>query len=153
VLRLNSYLPYLVNRVGQRFVAAFTPALRAQGMDVQMWRVTIVLHEEGPQSAGALARLTSINASTLSRLTARMQEKGLVVRRRDGADARSVVVAATEDGRRRTEALLPEAVALEAGAAADFTAAELATLKALLAKLYAGMDGVPAAAEEERRAG
>ncbi|MPY72361.1 MAG: MarR family transcriptional regulator [Alphaproteobacteria bacterium] len=149
MLRLNSYLPYLVNRVGQRLVAGFTPALRAQGMDVQMWRVMIVLHAEGPQSAGALSRLTSINLSTLSRLVARMEEKRLVARRRDGADARSVVVAPTEEGRRRTEALLPAAAALEA--AADFTEAELATLKSLLAKLYAGTADAQPSGEEDRR--
>jgi DNA-binding MarR family transcriptional regulator len=153
MLRLNSYLPYLVNRVGQRFVAGFTPALRAQGVDVQMWRVMIVLHAEGPQGAGALSRLTSINLSTLSRLVARMEEKRLVARRRDGADARSVVVAPTGEGRRRTEALLPAAAALEAAAAADFTAAELATLKSLLAKLYAGTADAQPGEEDRREAG
>jgi DNA-binding MarR family transcriptional regulator len=135
-MRLEGYLPYLVNRVGQDFVARFTPSLRAAGIDVQMWRVLIVLYADGPQNAGALAERTSINLSTLSRLSARMTEKGLVVRSRAADDARGVVVALTPAGRICTEALLPEAERLESVAAAGFTAEELAMLKALLERLY-----------------
>ena len=140
-LDLDDFLPYLVNRVGQRFVARFTPALAAEGLDVQMWRVLGVLHAKGGQSAGELAALTSINLSTLSRLAARMEDRGLIRRQRHGEDARSVVVALTADGRRRTEKLIPEAAALEEDAAAGFSPNELATLKALLVRLYGGIGG------------
>jgi DNA-binding MarR family transcriptional regulator len=136
-MRLETYLPYLVNRVGQDFVAAFTPSLRRAGIDVQMWRVLLVLYADGPQNAGGLSARTSINLSTLSRLAARMEEKGLISRRRDDADARGVVSALTDAGWARTEALLPEAERLEREAAAGFTAEELETLKSLLERLYA----------------
>ena len=72
MLELENYLPYLVNRTGQRFVAAFTPSLAMMEVDVQMWRVMSVLYVKGNQSAGELSALTSINLSTLSRLAGRM---------------------------------------------------------------------------------
>lgn len=137
---LASYLPYLVNRVAQRFVAGITPRLAELGVDVQMWRVLIALYQRGDQYAGALAELTSINVSTLSRLVGRMAAKDLVERSRGSDDARSVLVRLTGHGREVTEKILPRATELEAEATAGFSEAELAMLRQLLVKLYGGLE-------------
>lgn len=134
-MELGIYLPYLVNRVGQRFVSEFTPALTRHGADVQMWRVLSVLHQHGDQPVGALSRLTAINVSTLSRLVGRMETRGMV-RRRRGDDARQVIVGITRPGRRITESLIPIAQTMEAQATEGLTRAEIAALRGLLAKLY-----------------
>ncbi|MEX2453875.1 MAG: MarR family winged helix-turn-helix transcriptional regulator [Rhodospirillaceae bacterium] len=152
-MELATYLPYLVNRLGQRFVAEIAPALAGSGIDVQTWRVLIALYQQGDRPVGALADLTSINISTLSRLIGRMEAKALVERRRGSDDARSVIVGLTPEGRAATERILPRAAALESEATADFTEAELATLRQLLVKLYAGLDGEGAARQEDRLAG
>ena len=152
-MELGTYLPYLVNRLGQRFVAEITPALAARGIDVQTWRVLIALYQRGDQLLGALADLTSINVSTLSRLVGRMEGRGLVERRRGADDARAVIVALTPAGRGMTEEILPTAAGLETAATADFTEAELATLRQLLVKLYAGLDRDEAEARIDRLAG
>lgn len=150
-MELATYLPYLVNRVGQRFVDAFAPALAAADVDVGMWRVLSVLHRHGDLPIGALAELTSVNVSTLSRLASRMDAKGLV-RRRRGGDARQVIVSVTESGRRTTEKLLPAARALEAEAAEALTGPELAVLRRLLTKLHAGI-GEKAGSRTQPRSG
>ncbi len=137
-MELATYLPYLVNRVARRFVDAFAPALAAADVDVGMWRVLSVLHRHGDLPVGALALLTSINVSTLSRLAGRMEARGLV-RRRRGGDARQVIVAITRSGQRTTEKLIPAARALEDGAAEALTGPELAALRRLLTKLHAGI--------------
>ena len=95
---LATYLPYLVNRLGQRFVMELSPALTSQGVGVQDWRVLIVLYQRGEQAVGSLSKLTSINMSTLSRLISRMADRGLVERRRGYDDARSVTIKLTEAG-------------------------------------------------------
>ena len=77
-MELGSYLPYLVNRVGQRFIADMTPALNKVGVDIQSWRGLIALYQQGGQPVGALSDLTSINFSTLSRVLDRMEKKLLV---------------------------------------------------------------------------
>lgn len=151
-MELATYLPYLVNRVGQRFVADLTPALNRAGVDIQSWRVLIALYQQGDQPIGELSALTSINFSTLSRVVGRMETKGLVARRRGLEDARSFTVELTEDGRAVTETILPEAVGLESRAIADFTEAEQATLRQLLVKLYAGLTD-DSAIEDERLTG
>lgn len=150
-MELGSYLPYLVNRVGQRFIARITPVLNEAGVDVQMWRVLIALYQRGARPVGALADLTSINLSTLSRLIGRMEGKGLVERRR-GDDARSVIVGLTAEGRAVTERIIPVAADLETDATDDFSEAELATLRQLLIKLYGGMTE-DAADKDDRLAG
>jgi DNA-binding MarR family transcriptional regulator len=137
-MELGTYLPYLVNRVGQRFIARITPVLNEEGVDVQMWRVLIALYQHGARPVGALADVTSINLSTLSRLIGRMEGKKLVERWR-GEDARSVIVGLTPEGRAVTERIVPVAAELETEATDDFSEAELATLRQLLNKLYGGM--------------
>jgi DNA-binding MarR family transcriptional regulator len=139
-LELGTYLPYLVNRVGQRFIADIAPALNEAGVDIQSWRVLIALYQRGGQPVGALSDLTSINFSTLSRVLGRMEKSDLVRRRRDTDDARSFTIELTENGRSVTEQILPRAAELEAQATSNFSEAELATLRQLLGKLYAGLD-------------
>ena len=137
-MELATYLPYLVNRLGQRFVRELSPALATQGVGVQDWRVLIVLYQRGEQAVGSLSKLTSINMSTLSRLISRMADRGLVERCRGYDDARSVTVKLTETGTALTEKILPSATSIEDTATKEFTEAELATLRLLLVKLYSG---------------
>lgn len=138
-MELGTYLPYLVNRVGQRFISDITPVLNEAGVDIQSWRVLIALYQRGGQPVGALSNLTSINFSTLSRVLGRMENKDLIHRHRDAEDARSFTIELTNTGRNVTETILPRAVALEAQATGSFSEAELATLRQLLDKLYVGL--------------
>ncbi|MFT5486520.1 MAG: DNA-binding MarR family transcriptional regulator [Paracoccaceae bacterium] len=140
-MELGTYLPYLVNRVGQQFISDITPVLGKAGVDIQSWRVLIALYQRGGQPVGALSDLTSINFSTLSRVLGRMEKKDLIRRMRDADDARSFTVELTATGRSVTETILPQAVALEAKVTGDFSEAELAMLRQLLGKLYAGLEG------------
>ncbi|CAN0467850.1 unnamed protein product [Discosporangium mesarthrocarpum] len=150
-VELGTYLPYLVNRVGQRFIADITPVLTELGVDIQSWRVLIALYQRGGQPVGALSDLTSINFSTLSRVLGRMEKKDLVHRQRDADDARSFTIELTDTGRGVTEKILPRAAEMEAKATGDFSAAELATLRQLLDKLYGGLTGE--AERDDRLAG
>lgn len=151
-MELGTYLPYLVNRVGQRFVTDVTPVLAEAGVDIQSWRVLIALYQRGAQPVGALSDLTSINFSTLSRVLGRMESKDLVRRHRDADDARSFTIMLTENGRSVTETILPRAAALEAQATGNFSEAELATLRQLLDKLYVGLSD-NTAEQDDRLAG
>jgi DNA-binding MarR family transcriptional regulator len=54
----------------------------------------------GDRTVNELARLTGIETSTLSRLLGRMNTMGLLTRTRDSADARSVIVSLTDQGRK-----------------------------------------------------
>jgi len=138
-MRLADYLPYLLNRIGPPLEDGFAAPLAAAGVSLQMWRVLAVLHEYGDQSVGDLSALTSIRLSTLSRLVGRMARRGLVARRRDGGDARAVIVGLRKAGAATAERLIPDALAYERRLTSGLTAAEIATLKRLLVRVYDGM--------------
>src|SRR4029450_11288849 len=96
---LESYLPYLLNRAGARIAAAFGEEMRPLGATLQMWRVLAALRERDGRRMGDLSETTSIEVSTLTRLVDNMEQKGLVVRRRDADDARASLLHVAPAGR------------------------------------------------------
>ncbi len=156
MLRLNDYLPYLINRIGPPIEDGFAEALDEAGVTLRMWRVLAVLYEYGEQSVGDLASLTSIRISTLSRMIDRMARMGLVSRGRDDADGRSVTVHMLARGREKVEMLIPRAVAYERTLVRSFSEAELVLFKRLLVKFHEGIadpETVPPAEQDRRLAG
>ena len=139
---LDSYLPYLLNRAGQRIAASFGDEVRPLGATLQMWRVLAALRERDGRRMGDLSETTSIEVSTLTRLVDNMEKKDLVARRRDGDDARVILLHVTSAGRRLTQRILPIAERYETVALAGFNAAEAEVLKAALRRLYANMDAL-----------
>ena len=137
---LDGYLPYLLNRAGARIATAFGEEMRRLGTSLQAWRVLAALREKDGRRMGDLSTTTSIEVSTLTRLVDNMEENGLVARRRDANDTRAVLLHVTAAGRRLTRRILPIADRYEAVALKGFGAAEAATLKAALRRLYANMD-------------
>ena len=71
-----------------------------------------------------------------------MEKRGLVDRRRDGEDARAVLLHVTPAGRRLTRRILPIAEHYETAALAGFNAAEADKLRAALRRLYANMEAL-----------
>jgi DNA-binding MarR family transcriptional regulator len=138
-LDLEDYLPYLVNRVGVRLVAAFSREAEKFDLSVPMWRVLAVLAEHGEQRQIDLAERTSIDASTLSRLIRTVEHLGYVTRARSTASLREVTVALTRRGREVVGALIPLALACEAEATRGLSPRELDVLKALLRRAYANL--------------
>ena len=68
-LELGNYLPYLINRVGFVLVENFTAdALKNNALSIDMWRVLAALSNSGEQRQVDLSGMTSIDASTMSRV-------------------------------------------------------------------------------------
>ncbi len=137
---LAKFLPYLVNRTGARLAANFSGALKPHGLNIQEWRVLAALHAHGAQRMSSLAELTSIDRTTLSRLTARMEVVSLVVRSRTDGDGREVLVAMSSKGQAVTDDLVPHAQHYEQVAVAGLSEDEIAALKSMLAKVYGNLD-------------
>lgn len=139
--QLGDYVPYLLSRAGISLAHNFTRELDAFGISFPMWRVMAALLDEGEQRLGDLARLTAIELSTLSRIAASMETKGLVTRRRSGQDARAVLIGLTSEGRRTAETIVPRALDSESAAVAGMSDDEVRTLKQLLQRLYGNVAG------------
>ena len=139
-LDLGDYLPYLANRVGTIIADQFgAEALAEHGLSIAMWRVMAVLAGSGVQRQIDLADLTSIDASTLSRLVSRLIRTGLVTRARSTRSNREVAVDLSPKGAALVARLTPIARDYEAAAIAGLTRGELTTLKRCLRRVYDNM--------------
>jgi DNA-binding MarR family transcriptional regulator len=136
-LDLANYLPYLLNRVGFALVESFTAdALKASHLSIDMWRVLAALSNNGGQRQVDLSDMTTIDASTMSRLVSRLVRMGLVTRSRSEKSSREVVVELTPKGRALVQRLIPIAKRLEHIASADVAAKDMVVVKRVLRQFY-----------------
>jgi len=136
-LDLGNYLPYLLNRVGFALVESFTAdALAQNGLSIAMWRVLAALSNNNEQRQIDLVAMTSIDASTMSRLVTRLVRMGLVTRARSKTSSREVVIALSPKGGALVERLIPIARELERTASAGLPARDLAVAKRALRQMY-----------------
>jgi MarR family transcriptional regulator, organic hydroperoxide resistance regulator len=139
-LDLADYLPYLVNRVGTIIADQFgEEALAPHGLSIAMWRVMVVLASAGQQRQIDLAELTSIDASTLSRLVTRLVQLGIVTRARSTRSNREVAIKLSAKGNTLVARLIPIARDYENVAIAGLPPQELAVLKRCLRRIYGNM--------------
>jgi DNA-binding MarR family transcriptional regulator len=101
-----------------------------------MWRVLAALSTNGAQRQVDLSGMTTIDASTMSRLVGRLVRMGLVTRSRSVTSNREVLVALTSKGRKLVERLIPIAKLLEQTASADVAAKDMAVVKRVLRRFY-----------------
>lgn len=139
-LKLDDFLPYLVNRVGAALVARFArEALAREHLTIDVWRVLAALSENGGQRQVDLAGMTSIETSTVSRLVTRLIHRGLVTRSRSRTNSREVVVRLSPRGTALVRKLIPIARALERAALEGIPAKDLAAIKGRLRRIYANL--------------
>lgn len=151
-INLSDYLPYLVNRVGTIIADQFSAeTLAPQRLSIAMWRVLAVLAANGRQRQIDLADLTSIDASTLSRIVTRLVHLGLVTRARSTTSNREVAVALSAKGSALVARLIPPARDIEADAGAAISAEELAVVKRCLRRMYSNLKNRPTAAAVARQ--
>ena len=136
-LNLSNYLPYLINRVGTALVERFArDGLSATHLTIGSWRVlAATATQEGVRQVD-LARLTSIEVSTVSRLVTRLVQLGLVARSRSAKNNREVTVQLTRKGRALFAQLVPIAFALQNVATRGVTKSELAAAKRVLSRMH-----------------
>jgi DNA-binding MarR family transcriptional regulator len=148
---LEQFLPYLVHRVGANLAEGFDDGFAEAGVSLPEWRALSILYEYGPQTMGDIARQTNINASTMTRLVGQMEKRELVKRERLVANQRTVFVRILADGREKVEFLIPRVLDYEQELSGCFSAAELQTLKSLLAKFFHSLtdEGLTDGAEDQ----
>jgi DNA-binding MarR family transcriptional regulator len=97
---------------------------RSNGVTARQRFVIRIAGKLGPLPAGELARALHVHPGTLSVALSRLEQRGLIARKRDAKDARVVMISLTAHGR-RLDATLPRFVeravarTLKSGRAAD----------------------------------
>lgn len=141
-LDLSIYLPYLINRVGVALVERFSvDGLEGTHLTIGTWRVLAATANHDGVRQVDLARLTSIEVSTVSRLVTRLVKLGLVGRSRSAKSNREVTVRLTAKGKALFGALSPVAMTLQDTAARGITKAELASTRRVLSRMHANLRG------------
>jgi MarR family transcriptional regulator, organic hydroperoxide resistance regulator len=148
-VHLDDYLPYLINRVGNVLVQLFSRDLAPFQLSVPMWRVIAVLAENGAHRLIDLSTMTSIDPSTLSRLTETMQRKRLVVRQRSRQSKREVIVSLAPRGAELVGILGPIARAYEIEMTSGLKASDLTTTRRTLQEMFERLAGLRARAAQE----
>jgi MarR family transcriptional regulator, organic hydroperoxide resistance regulator len=110
------------------------------------------LWETGDQRLGDLAAMTTIEISTLSRLSGEMKRRGLVTRARLKDNGRTVAINLTPKGRTLVEELIPIAIHFEEVAVRDFPSKNISDLKTVLAEIYESLKSLEPEIEEANKA-
>jgi DNA-binding MarR family transcriptional regulator len=110
-MAVDSAEPALAADVRKALRAYIDAITLAEPIQAALWKsagVTVtqlaVLHQlrSGPMAAGQLGRRVGLSPASITHLLDRLEERGLVSRRRSAADRRCVEVHATEAGQRFT---------------------------------------------------
>lgn len=95
---LNNFVPYHLYRVTSRATALALEDYREFGVSVPEARLLLALRMGSEIAAGELSTLLSVEASLLSHMLRHLTTKGLIVRKRDPVERRSIRVSLTAKG-------------------------------------------------------
>jgi DNA-binding MarR family transcriptional regulator len=110
--------------------------LKHYGLDIQTWRILGAVLSHAECRFGELARTTSMEISTLSRIVSRMQRDGLLRCRPLESDSRTFLASLTPKGRALALRVLPSAYAAEAAMVEGLTPADITAFTRTLHRMY-----------------
>ena len=134
-LALERQVCFALAVASRSVIGVYRPVLERLGLTHPQYLVMLALWEQSPLSLSEIARLLELDLATASPLVKRLEGLGLVDRRRDPADERTLRVTLTEAGRAlRTEALDVPLTVMER---LDLTLEDVQALHAALTPLIA----------------
>jgi DNA-binding MarR family transcriptional regulator len=135
-LRLDDFVPYQLsitsNALSQVIARTYESLF---GLRIPEWRLIAVLAEEEGLTQQALVARTEMDKMTVSRAAQALVTRGLVTRTAHGSDKRSLALTLSDSGRRLYAEIAPKALEMERRLLGKLSAAEVADLKKMLAKL------------------
>lgn len=150
LLALDAQFCFPVYAATNLIARAYRPLLEPLGLTYPQYLVMLVLWESEPVTVKALGERLLLDSGTLSPLLKRLEERRLVKKKPDPADARRVIVSVTAKGRalkaeaiKVPEALLCRLLAEGGREAAVRVDALRRQLQALVASLGASLDAQP----------
>jgi homoprotocatechuate degradation regulator HpaR len=141
-------LPLLLLQAREHMLGRFRPILNAHGLTEQQWRIVRALLD-GPLEPREIGEVCRISSPSLAGVLARMDDLGLVVRKRLDHDQRRVRVSLTPKSRGLAQRMAPHIeatyAAIEAELGPEFIGRLYGALDDLLARLgSAGADHLSA---------
>ena len=138
-LRLDQHLCFALYQASRAFTRAYQPLLGPLGLTYPQYLVFLALWERDGRPVHELGTCLGLDSGTLTPLLKRLEQRGLVERRRDSADERVVKIFLTASGKalRAKAKKVPLALARKAGYT-DLTKIE--KLRDALTELAARLD-------------
>jgi DNA-binding MarR family transcriptional regulator len=141
MLALENQVCFALAVATRKVIAAYRPLLEPMGLTHPQYLAMLALWERSPRTVVDLSRALALDPATLSPLLKRLEAAGLITRAR-GADERTLDVALTDRGRAlRAQA---ETVPPRVAAMLDMDPEELTELRAVLHRVIAAADAIPA---------
>ena len=140
-------LPLLLLQARERVMARFRPILNAHGLTEQQWRIVRALLDAGPLEPREIGEVCRIASPSLAGVLARMDDLGLVVRRRLDHDQRRLQVSLTPKSRGLAARMAPHIESAYAALEAQLGAESVGRLYGALDELLAALG--PAEDEED----
>lgn len=112
-LRLDRQVCFALAVANRSVLTVYRPLLEPLGLTHPQYLVMLALWGEAPMSVKAIAEAIQLDSATLSPLLKRLEGAGLITRRRDPRDERTLLIDLTEAGwalRRRAEQIPPAVV-------------------------------------------
>ena len=91
-LRLDQQLCFRFYTVSRLMTQTYHPMLEELGITYPQYLVLMVLWEKDAQPVNDIAKRLFLNTNTVTPLLKRMEEEGIISRRKDKADERKVIV-------------------------------------------------------------
>lgn len=141
LLRLDQQLCFPLYAASRLVTRLYQPLLEPLGLTYPQYIVLMILWEESPCSVSRIGERALLASNTLTPLLKRLEQQGLVVRRRAEHDERIVTIALTEAG----QALRSECacVPLKLFAQIGYPVEDALQLKAQLDTLLARLASLP----------
>ncbi|MCI5098151.1 MAG: MarR family transcriptional regulator [Rhodobacteraceae bacterium] len=98
-LKLDELLCFSLYSANHAMTRLYRPLLAELGVTYPQYLVLVALWEKDSQRVNELGERLALESNTLTPLLKRMEAAGLLIRRRNPSDERSVIVALTDKGR------------------------------------------------------
>jgi homoprotocatechuate degradation regulator HpaR len=132
-------LPLLLLQAREHVIACFRPILNEHGLTEQQWRILRLLVDAGALEPREIGEQCRISSPSLAGVLSRMQQLGLIKRRRFDRDRRRVRVSLTAKSRALARRMAPAIEAtyrrLESQVGRDFSARLYRTIDTLIESL------------------
>ena len=150
---MTDSLGFLLSDVSRLIRRRFDERARLIGATRAQWRTLVILSRNEGINQGGLAELLEVEPITLCRMIDRLEEAGLVERRRDPADRRAWLIYLTAKAGPVLANVRVIADGLFEDALAGLSDADRATLTALLERMRENLCAEPPIQADEARHG
>jgi DNA-binding MarR family transcriptional regulator len=140
-LILSRYLPYQLNNIAKRVSDACSVVYSDEfGLSIGQWRVLAKLGEARDMKAKDVVAQTLMDKSRVSRIVRQLEERGLLIRKRDVDDQRGFNMSLTPAGRDIYAAIVPKALEWETALLEGLDLPEYRDLLRIMEKLDRRLD-------------